>query len=102
MNPIMVEVDSIEKLNDDLIQKAPDLITKKTVEEIEEFKELMGQNGEDSARFLNLINELANTLTYFNQGVLYRNKRVFLKIRQINQVKRSISNYSNSSNTGLA
>lgn len=40
-NPITVEVDSIEKLNDDLIQKAPDMITKKTPEEIEEIKQLL-------------------------------------------------------------
>ena len=44
LNPIMVEVDSIEKINEDLISKAPDKITRKTKEEIEEFKELMGIN----------------------------------------------------------
>ena len=41
LNPIMVEVDSIEKMNEDLIAKAPDKITRKTKEEIEELKELM-------------------------------------------------------------
>ena len=40
-NPITVEVDSIEKLNDDLIQKAPQLVTKKAPEEIEEIKQLL-------------------------------------------------------------
>ena len=38
MNPLMVEVNSIEKLNEDLIQKAPDMITKKSPEQIEELK----------------------------------------------------------------
>ena len=40
MNPLMVEVNSIEKLNDDLIQKAPDMITKKSPEELEELRQL--------------------------------------------------------------
>ena len=47
MNPIMVEVDSIEKINEDLQAKAPDIITKKTPEDIEEFKELMGYNNQN-------------------------------------------------------
>ena len=152
MNPIMVEVDCIEKLNEDLIQKAPDIVTRKTAEEIEEYKELMGLNkdkdlsadplglsminhsvetapqnlshedknrsstsqrlsgnvnpgagaqtahksirapgsngginvvaGDETCRFnLHLINELANCLTYLKYGVLYRNKRVYTKIR---------------------
>ncbi len=38
MNPLMVEVTTIEKLNEDLIQKAPDLVSHKTNEEIEELK----------------------------------------------------------------
>lgn len=41
MNPLMVEVHSIEKFNEDLIQKAPDMITKKTPEEIEEIRQLL-------------------------------------------------------------
>lgn len=31
MNPIMIDVDSIEKFNKDLETHAPDLVTKKTV-----------------------------------------------------------------------
>ena len=50
LNPLMVEVDSIEKLNNDLIAKAPDQITQKTPEEVIELKELLGQR--DSS-FLN-------------------------------------------------
>jgi hypothetical protein len=176
LNPIMVEVDSIEKLNEDFLQKAPDFISRKTPEEIDEYKELMGLNkekdvpapapssmsianqsaeaqpqnltheekncsstqrlsantnvgaqtaiksiraagsnggaitiavGDETCRFsLHLINELANCLTYFKHGVLYRNKRVYTKIRQIQMqqaaTKRSISNYSNSSNSAIA
>ena len=41
MNPIMIDVDSIEKFNKDLETHAPDLVTKKTAQEIEEFKEIM-------------------------------------------------------------
>jgi hypothetical protein len=37
-NPLMVEVTTIEKFNDDLIQKAPELITRKSPEEIAEMK----------------------------------------------------------------
>lgn len=37
-NPLMVEVTSIEKLNDELISRAPEHITKKTPEEIAELK----------------------------------------------------------------
>lgn len=40
----MVEAVSIEKFNEELIQKAPDLITKKSSEEIEEMKQLLGFN----------------------------------------------------------
>lgn len=155
LNPIMVEVDSIEKINEELIAKAPDKITRKTKEEIEELKELMamGNNNvfqnlsdlpasthsinnksqsnsvdgqgpanvtsgthnkrtsggglhstpgndniensnrkgihaadDDTNRLYNklhLIKELADCLSYFKNGVLYRNKRVFNKIRQI-------------------
>jgi len=47
---------------------------------------------------LNLIEELQNCLTFFKNGALYRNKRVFNKIRQMQlKSKRSISNNSNSS-----
>lgn len=64
-------------------------------------------NGDETCRFnLHLINELANCLTYLKHGVLYRNKRVYAKIRQIQMqqaaTKRSISNYSNSSNSAIA
>ena len=48
LNPIMVEVDSIEKINEDLISKAPDKISRKTKEEIDEFKEIMGMNKDTS------------------------------------------------------
>ena len=41
MNPIMIDVDSIEKFNKELETYAPDLFTKKTAQEIEEFKEIM-------------------------------------------------------------
>lgn len=40
----MVDIDTIDKFNEELQAKAPDLYTKKTFEEIEEFKELMGLN----------------------------------------------------------
>jgi len=44
-----------------------------------------GHGGDDTNRFhnLHLIAELAECLTYFKNGVLYRNKRVFNKIKQI-------------------
>ena len=41
MNPIMIDVDSIEKFNKDLETNAPELVTKKPAQEIEEFKEIM-------------------------------------------------------------
>ena len=40
-NPLMVEVTTIEKFNDDLIQKAPEHITRKTPEEIAELKQIL-------------------------------------------------------------
>lgn len=43
---------------------------------------------DDTNRYYNklhLIKELADRLTYLRNGVLYRNKRVFNKIRQIQQ-----------------
>lgn len=46
----MVDVDTIEKFNEELQAKAPDLYTKKTNEEIEEFKELMGLNFSDGGK----------------------------------------------------
>jgi hypothetical protein len=69
MNPLMVEVHTIEKLNEDLIGKAPDFITRKTNDEIEEFKLLFNcsaaltseePNGEDTNRMMgfHLIEEL--------------------------------------------
>jgi hypothetical protein len=78
MNPLLVDVQTIEKFNEDLIQKAPDLITQKTHEEIEEMKQLLGASipgiqgqhsmqvndtqkcGEETTRMLgfNLIEEL--------------------------------------------
>jgi hypothetical protein len=68
MNPLMVEVHTIEKLNDDLIAKAPSLITKKTPAEIEELKMLFNYsaaqseepNGDETNRMMgyNLIEEL--------------------------------------------
>lgn len=59
--------------------------------------------GDDSCRFnLHLIKELADCLTFLKNGVFYRNKRVYNKIRQIQLItKRSISNYSNSSNSAV-
>jgi hypothetical protein len=56
--------------------------------------------GEETTRLLgfNLIEELQNCLTFLKHGVLYRNKRVFAKIKQIQtKPKRGTSNYSNSS-----
>jgi hypothetical protein len=44
MNPLMVEVQSIEKFNEDLIGKAPDNITQKTPDEIEELKLLFNSS----------------------------------------------------------
>ena len=44
MNPLMVEVQSIEKFNEDLIEKAPDNITQKTPDEIEELKLLFNSS----------------------------------------------------------
>ena len=43
-NPLLVDVMNIEKLNEDLIQKAPELITQKSQEEIDELKQLLGVN----------------------------------------------------------
>ena len=81
------------------------MVTQKTPEEIEELKELLGLNsstnlndnteekksnrvldstkgGEETNRFcLNLIEELACCLNFLKGGVLYRNKRVFNKIK---------------------
>lgn len=38
--------------------------------------------GDETCRFsLHLINELSNCLTYLKHGVLYRNKRVYTRIR---------------------
>ena len=51
----MVDVDTIEKFNEELQAKAPDLYTKKTNEEIEEFKELMGLNFSDGGKKNNEI-----------------------------------------------
>lgn len=102
LNPLMVEVHTIEKFNDDLIQNAPEMVTQKTPEEIEEIKELLGLNssnqndnsnegnrifestkgGEETNRFyINLIEELACCLNFLKSGVLYRNKRVFNKLK---------------------
>ena len=46
----MVDAETIEKFNEELQAKAPDLYTKKTNEEIEEFKELMGLNFSDGGK----------------------------------------------------
>jgi hypothetical protein len=104
MNPLMVEVHSVEKFNDNLIQDAPEMVTQKTPEEIEEIKELLGlstimnsndnvneekknnlestKGGEETNRFcINLIEELACCLNFLKGGVLYRNKRVFSKLK---------------------
>lgn len=43
-NPLMASAVSIEKFNEELIAKAPTLITKKSTEEIEEMKQLLGFN----------------------------------------------------------
>ena len=62
--------------------------------------------GDETNRYYNklhLIKELSDCLTYLKNGVLYRNKRVFNKIKQIQQqTKSSISNYSNSSHSAAA
>ena len=93
MNPLMVEVHTIEKLNEDLICKAPDNITRKTPDEIEELKMLFNcsaaqtteepNGGDETNRLMgfNLIEELQSCLTFLKVGVLYRNKRVFNKIK---------------------
>ena len=84
------------------------MVTQKTAEEIEEIKELLGLNsstnlnpnenmneekksnrvfestkgGEETNRFcINLIEELACCLNFLKGGVLYRNKRVFNKLK---------------------
>ena len=44
MNPLMVEVQTIEKFNEDLIAKAPDNITQKSPDEIEELKLLFNSS----------------------------------------------------------
>lgn len=102
------------------------MVTQKTPEEIEEIKELLGlsssnpnpndnsteekkshrildstKGGEDTNGFyVNLIEELACCLNFLKGGVLYRNKRVFTKLKQIQlKSKRSASNYSNSSHS---
>lgn len=63
LNPLMVEVTSIEKFNEDLISKAPSMITQKSSDEIEELKLLCSPeepNGEETNRMLgfHLIEEL--------------------------------------------
>ena len=59
------------------------------------------KGGEETNRFfINLIEELSCCLNFLKGGVLFRNKRVFNKIKQIQlKSKRSASNYSNSSNS---
>ena len=116
LNPLMVEVQTIEKFNEDLIQKAPELVTQKTQQEVEELKLLLGLTNdqeegrqktypesakeEETHRVLNLVEELGSCMTFFKNGVLYRNKRVFAKLKHFQlKSKRSASNYSNSSHS---
>jgi hypothetical protein len=88
----MVEVNTIEKFNEDLICKAPDNITQKTPDEVEELKLLFNcsaaqtseePNGEETNRMMgfHLIEELYCCLTFLKNGILYRNRRVFNKIK---------------------
>ena len=63
--------------------------------------QLESSKGEDTSRYnFHLIEELACSLTFLKQGILYRNKRVYNKLKAIQlKTKRSASNYSNSSNS---
>ena len=55
---------------------------------------------EETHRVLNLVEELGSCMTFFKNGVLYRNKRVFTKLKHFQlKSKRSASNYSNSSHS---
>ena len=90
-------------------------MTKRTSIEIQEIKEMLGLNetqppeegrvessrrGDDATEryCLHLIDELASTLNFLKQGILYRNKRVYNKLKALSlKTKRSASNYSNSS-----
>ena len=145
LNPLMVEVDCIERLNGDLIAKAPGHVTRKTAEEISKYTQLMGglidhsvmpahdmstlteehkggspnkQPGspqkslrqpsgfdDEAVRlYRDLINELSDRLTCLRHGVLYRNRRVHQRIRQLQApataTRRSASNYSGESTMG--
>lgn len=44
----MVDIDSIDSFNEELKAKAPEVFTKKSSQEIEEFKELIGLNFQEN------------------------------------------------------
>jgi hypothetical protein len=109
-NPLMVETETIEKFNDDLISKAPAFVTQKTEQDVQDIMELLGVNNSkneksldqkenETQRFcLHLVEELAETLSFLKSGVLYRNKRVFNKLKAVYQrqhrMTSDISSYS--------
>jgi len=113
----MVEVQSIEQFSEDLVANAPQHVTKKSTTEIQELnslksviplpndisnpKEKPSPHGDDSQRLTSpLIEELCVTLNFLSKGVLYRNKRVFNKLKAISlKTKRSASTYSNCSHS---
>mmetsp|Transcript_30612 Transcript_30612/g.46975 ORF Transcript_30612/g.46975 Transcript_30612/m.46975 type:complete len:258 (+) Transcript_30612:3071-3844(+) len=59
---------------------------------------LTASKDDSATAHLHLIEELQACLTFLKGGVLYRNKRVFTKIKQM-KTKRSASNNSNSSHS---
>ena len=93
----MVEVDTIEKLNEQLLEKARDCVTVKSDQEIQDIMELLNSTkyskndtalemkGSETQRqyCLHLVEQLSDTLSYLKAGVLYRNKRVFNKLKLV-------------------
>lgn len=104
----MVETDTIEKFNEDLIQKATQYVTQKSSQEINDTLELLGTGKNErtsepkeyeTQRFcLHLVEELAETLSFLKTGVLYRNKRVYNKLKAVcmrqHRLASDISSYS--------
>lgn len=112
-NPLMVDIETIEQFNSQLIQKAPKQVTKKSDKEIQDILELMGytskdaltneskkqlserKGGETFRQSLYLVQELGEGLSFLKNGTFYKNKRVFNKLRTMSQPHTSDhSNYS--------
>jgi Leucine-rich repeat (LRR) protein len=71
LNPLMVDVPSIDALDAKLVKNAPELITKKSAEEINEIKQLLGiriQTEEEPNPEAGQENNSDNLLGRFMQG----------------------------------